>query len=70
MKELLERDYIVGHNISSHGVTVVPEITDSVDFDLNDAFPIKILPIGTGQLSSRMGNMKNANCNCIRAFRI
>lgn len=34
MKELLERDYIVEHNISSRGVTVVPEISDSVDFDL------------------------------------
>lgn len=51
MKELLERDYIVGYNISSQGVTVAPEITDSVDFDLNDVFPIEILSIGTGQLS-------------------
>lgn len=60
MKELLERDYIVGHNISSHGVTVVPEFTDSVDFDLNDVFPVKILPIRTGQLSihNEQGNLE------------
>lgn len=49
MKELLESDYIVGHNISSRGVTVVPEITDFVDFDLKDGFPIEILPLGKGQ---------------------
>lgn len=48
MKELLESDYIVEHNISSRGVTVVPVITDSVDFDLKDGFPIEILPLGKG----------------------
>lgn len=60
MKELLESDYIVGHNISSRGVTVVPENTDSVDFDLKDGFPIEILPLGKGQLSihNRKGNLE------------
>ena len=60
MKELLESDYIVGHNISSRGVTVVPEITDSVDFDLKDSFPIEILPLGMGQLSihNEKGNLE------------
>lgn len=60
MKELLEKDYIVGHNISSRGVTVVPEITDCVDFDLKDDFPIKILPCGEGQLSihNEKGNLE------------
>lgn len=48
MKELLEKDYIVRHNISSRGVTVVPEITGAVDFDLKDDFPIKILPLCNG----------------------
>ena len=60
MKELLESDYIVGHNISSRGVTVVPVITDSVDFDLKDNFPIEILPLGMGQLSTHneKGNLE------------
>ena len=60
MKELLEKDYIVRHNISSRGVTVVPEITGAVDFDLKDDFPIKILPLGMGQLSihNEKGNLK------------
>lgn len=60
MKELLESDYIVGHNISSRGVTVVPEITDSVDFDLKDGFPIELLPLGKGQLSihNEKGNLE------------
>lgn len=60
MKELLESDYIVGHNISSRGVTVVPEITDFVDFDLKDGFPIEILPLGKGQLSihNKKGNLE------------
>lgn len=48
MKELLESDYIVEHNISSRGVTVEPKFTDSVDFDLKDDFPIEILPLGLG----------------------
>ena len=51
MKELLESDYIVGHNISSRGVTVVHEITDFVDFDLKDGFPIEILPLGNVSLT-------------------
>ena len=38
MKELLERDYIVEHKISSRDVTAVPEISDSVDFDLTPQF--------------------------------
>lgn len=60
MKELLESDYIVGHNISSRGVTAVPEITDSVDFDLKDGFLIEILPLGMGQLSihNEKGNLE------------
>ena len=60
MKELLEKDYIVGHNISSRDVTVVPEITDSVNFDLKDDFPIEILPLGRGQLSihNEKGNLE------------
>lgn len=48
MKELLEKDYIVRHNISSRGVMVEPKFTDFVDFDLKDDFPIEILPLGLG----------------------
>lgn len=60
MKELLERDYIAEHKISSRDVTAVPEITDSVDFDLKDDFPIEILPLGMGQLSihNEKGNLE------------
>ena len=60
MKELLERDYIAEHKISSRDVTAVPEITDSVDFDLTDDFPIEILPLGIGQLSihNEKGNLE------------
>lgn len=60
MKELLERDYIAEHKISSRDVTAVPEITDSVDFDLKDDFPIEILPLGIGQLSihNEKGNLE------------
>lgn len=60
MKELLERAYIAEHKISSRDVTAVPEITDSVDFDLKDDFPIEILPLGIGQLSihNEKGNLE------------
>lgn len=60
MKELLERDYIAEHKISSRDVTAVPEITDFVDFDLKDDFPIEILPLGKGQLSihNEKGNLE------------
>ena len=40
---------VVGKGLySSRGVTVIPEFTDSVDFDLKDDFPIEILPLGRG----------------------
>lgn len=60
MKELLESDYVAEHKISSRDVTAVPEITDSVDFDLKDDFPIEILPLGKGQLSihNEKGNLE------------
>ena len=66
MKDLLESDYIVGHNISSRGVMVVPEITDFVDFDLKDDFPIEILPLGMGQLSihNEKGNLEIIHYYC------
>lgn len=60
MKELLESDYVAEHKISSRDVTAVPEITDFVDFDLKDDFPIEILPLGKGQLSihNEKGNLE------------